>query len=172
MKLKRFLILAMIGGAAWTLRGQDAAQPIVDLRSKTNAPVASPTISPALPELSQLDEAFKQTSLGKDADEFRLRIEWRKLQNRVVNNPEVVAAKVAAEDARTDLEKRQRLRDYYNIYYGQMRALASSEDVRKALDASKAEHLALINQPRVRHLTDGSLPTPTPGRKHKKKDLP
>ena len=40
------------------------------------------------------------------------------------------------------------------------------------LDKVKAEHLALINQPRVRHETDGGLPTPTPGpseHEHKRK---
>jgi hypothetical protein len=73
----------------------------------------------------------------------------------VVNDPEVVAAKKAAESSRTDLEKRQRLRDYYNIYYERMKARAESPEMKIALDASKAAHLTLLNQSRVR-------PSPSP----------
>src|SRR5690349_147307 len=103
-----------------------------------------------VPELSQLDQVFKQTSLGKEADERRLHLEWRQLANRVVNDPEVIAAKKSAASARTDLEKRERLRTYYDIYYGKMRALASSSEMKKALDTLKNDHLSYINQPRVR----------------------
>ena len=97
-------------------RAQEAAQPTVDLATKaqeqnaaanpktTPAPTpASATELPDLPELSQLDEIFKQTSLGKTADEFRMRVEWRRLRNRVANDPEVVAARKASDASRTDL---------------------------------------------------------------------
>ena len=154
------------------VRGQDAAQPAVDLQSRdqqATVPVPTPANPPDVPELSKLDEAFKQTSLGKAADEYRLRIELRRLQNLVVNDPAVVSAKDAAEAARTDLGKRQRLRDYYNVYYGRVRSLTSNPETQAAVDKSKAEHLALLNQPRVRHETDGALPTPPPGKKPKKK---
>jgi hypothetical protein len=152
MKLTMLIVYALIG-ATFTLRGQDAAPAIVDLPTeKTQAPTPAPSPSaiPEVPELSQLDQAFKQSSLGKAADEYRVRVEWRRLQNRVVDEPDIVAAKAAAQSARTDLEKRDRLRDYYNIYYGRMRALASSDEMRKALDSFKAEHLKLLDQPRVR----------------------
>jgi hypothetical protein len=153
---------------------QDAAQPSVDVQPQPEQPaepaVPTPSGSPELPELSKLDEAFKQTSLGKAADEYRIRVEVRRLQNIVVNEPVVVAAKAAAETATTDLEKRQRLRDYYNIYYGRMRSLTSSPETRAAVDKTKGEHLALLNQPRVRHETDAGLPTPSPTRSpHKDK---
>src|SRR5207249_8273236 len=92
---------------------------------------------PNVPELSQLDEAFKQKSLGKEADQRRLHIEWRELKNRVVNDPSVRAAKAAALAARTDLEKRHRLRNYYNVYYDRMSALASSAEMKLALNAWK-----------------------------------
>src|SRR5882762_7909946 len=117
MKLIRLFVCA-IAGAALMARGQDAAQSTVDLHAKgnqENPSAATPAISPALPELSQLDEIFKQTSLGKTADEYRMRVEWRKLQNQVANDRSVVAAKKAAASARTDLEKRKRLGDYYKI---------------------------------------------------------
>jgi putative endonuclease len=154
------------------VRAQDAAQSSVDLQTRgeqSAVPTATPANPPDVPELSKLDEAFKQTSLGRAADEYRLRIEVRRLQNLVVNDPAVVAAKDAAESARTDLEKRQRLREYYNIYYGRMRALTSNAETQGAVDKVKAEHLVLLNQPRVRHETDGALPTPPPRKKHKKK---
>ena len=160
----------------WTLtsllRAQDAAPSSVDLQSRDEQspfPIATPANPPDVPELSKLDEAFKQTSLGKAADEYRLRIEMRRLQNLVVNDPAVLAAKDAAESARTDLEKRQRLRDYYNIYYGRMRSLTSNSETQEAVDKFKAAHLVLLNQPRVRHETDGPLPTPSPGKRHKHK---
>lgn len=153
-----------------TLCAQDATQPTVDLRPKTNeqnVPAATPPPTPALPELSQLDEAFNKTSLGKDADEFRQRVELRRLQNEVVNEPAVVAAKTAAASARTDLEKRQRLREYYNVYYGRMALHASNAEIRTALEKAKAEHLALLYQPRVRP-EPGISPT-VPPKKHKHK---
>jgi hypothetical protein len=176
LKIVPIIISGLLGSMALPARAQEAAN--VDLqphRSESkeqptaSPPEAVPTPSATVPELSEIDEVFKQTSLGKEADELRLRVEWRQLANRVVNDPEIVAAKKSVELAHTDLEKRQRLRAYYNIYYGKMRALASSTEMKTALDAVKTEHLSHINQPRVRHLSDGSLPTPTPTpHKHKK----
>jgi hypothetical protein len=171
MKLAPIAVFLMIIVPTLLLRGQDAAQPTVDLQPRNEEPAATPTNLPDVPELSKLDEAFKQSSLGKAADEYRLRIEVRRLQNLAVNDPAVVAAKAAAESARTDLEKRQRLRDYYNVYYGRMRSLTSNAETRAALDKFKTEHLVLLNQPNVRHETDGALPAPSPSRsahKHKK----
>ena len=150
MKLTMLIVCAVLGSTL-AFRGQDAAPAIVDLPTeKTQTPTPAPSPIPEVPELSQLDQAFKQTSLGKAADEYRVRVEWRRLQNRVIDEPDIVAAKAAVQSARTDLEKRDRLRDYYNVYYGRMRALASSDEMRKALDTFKAEHLKLLDQPRVR----------------------
>jgi hypothetical protein len=170
--LRNVAIFAILSGAAPISRGQDAAPSTVDLQSprdQPTVPAATPSNPPDVPELSKLDEAFKQTSLGKDADEFRLRVEVRKLQNLAVKDASVIAAKAAAGSARKDLEKRQRLRDYYNIYYDRMRALTSSAETKAALDKSKVAHLALLNQPRVRPETDAGLPTPPPKPKHKEK---
>src|SRR2546430_2539824 len=164
----------MLGGLALPLRGQDAAPRSVDLYSGQKQPAATPTSPPPpngpdVPELSQLDEAFKQPSLGKEGDERRLHIEWRQLKNQVVNDPEVRAAKTTAQAARTDLEKRNLLRDYYNVYYQRMSALASSPEMKLALQALETSHVADTSQPRVRHETDSSLATPTPKPGHKQK---
>ena len=117
-----------------------------------------PTI-PALPKtapaLSELDAAFQKSPLAQEAEEQRLHLEWRQLQNRTVHDPEVVAAKAATTTAKTDLEKRVLLRAYYNVYYAHMQALASSPEVKNYLNGKKAAVLANLAQPRVR-------PEPTP----------
>jgi hypothetical protein len=142
-----------------------------DLQSSSTQTTPAPAAAPeaTLPERAQIDEIFKQTSLGKEADERRLHIEWRQLQNQIVNEPDIVAAKRSAESARTDLEKRQLLRDYYDLYYGRMRVLARSAEMKTALDQVKIAHLTQTTQPRVRHETDAGLPTPSPTPKKKQK---
>lgn len=132
-----------------------------------STPKAAATAGPTIPERGQIDEIFKQTSLGKEADERRLHIEWRQLENQVVNDLDIVAAKRAAETARTDLEKRERMRDYYELYYGRMREMARSSEMRSALDQMKTSHLSQLSQGRVRHELE--LPTPTPTPKKQKK---
>jgi hypothetical protein len=150
-----------------TLRAhaQELAPSAVDLTKKPAEPnsapaAATPTPTPAselpdLPELSQLDEVFKQTSLGKTADEFRMHIEWRRLRNRVANDSEVIAAKKAADAARTDLEKRERIRQYYKVYYARMEALSDRPEIRAGLEDMKQKHIGLADQNRVR-------PSPSP----------
>jgi hypothetical protein len=160
------LLIALTGAA---LRAQDAATSNVDLGPKpTETPELAKQTPPEVPELSQLDQAFKQSSLGKAADEYRTRVEWRRLQNEAINDPAIIVAKKSADAARTDLEKRERLRDYYNIYYGRMRARASSAELKNAIDTFKAEHLKLLDQPRVRPSDDAPIPVSTPkkGKQH------
>ena len=172
LRIAVLLACALLLTSTGASHAQDAAPPTVDLQSRSDqaaVPAATPSNPPDVPELSKLDEAFKQTSLGKAADEYRLRIELRRLQNLVGNDGAVLAAKAEAESAGTDLEKRQRLRDYYNIYYGRMRSLTSNPETQAALEKFKAEHLVLLNQPNVRHETDGALPGPVRKRKQKSK---
>jgi hypothetical protein len=146
-------------------KAQDAAPAKVDLKPTPTpfpeelapGPAPAPSV-PQLPELSHLDEAFKHTSIGKEADENRQRIEIRTLQNRFADDPEIVAAKKNAEAARTDLEKRERLRAYYQLSYGRMRGSAAAEDTRKALDEEETAHLKLLDQPRVRPVPGGTIP--------------
>src|SRR5260370_14103837 len=113
----------------------------------------------------QIGRICKQALLGKEAYGRRLHLEWRELSKRLVSDPDVVAAKKAAQVAPTDLEKREKLRTYYNIYYGKMRALASSAELKAGLDRVKDAHLAYLNQPRVRPGPGAPSPTPTPERK-------
>jgi hypothetical protein len=168
MTLRVFAVAFLILAVLRSIYAQDAAPPKVDLRNEPELPAIDPSApapplapAPDVPELSQLDEAFKRTSIGKAADEFRERIEIRKLQNRVTNDEDIVAAKRYAEAAGTDLEKRDRLREYYDLYYGKMRRLASNDGTRKALDEQKDAHLKLLAQPRVRPVP-GASPPPVP----------
>jgi len=167
MKTNGLMIAALVGSMMPALHAQDTAPPSVDLYSEQQQPkVTNPTspepVVPNMPELSQLDDAFKPKSLGKEADAHRLHIEWRQLKNQVANDPLVRAAEAATHGARTDLEKRKLLRDYYNVYYERMSALASSTEMKLALESFKTGHLGALAQPRVRPSTDGSQPTPTP----------
>jgi hypothetical protein len=174
MKIAGLILLVLLGSTISILRAQVAAPPTVDLSSRKNQePVPTPTPtpppdspdlpgSPNVPEISQLDKIFKDTSLGKQGDDLRLHVEWRHLENQVVNDPDVIAARNAAQRARTDLEKRQRLRDYYNIYYGRMGTIAATAEVKAAVEAQKVMHVNQTKQPRVRPATDAPPPTPTP----------
>src|SRR6266704_6930987 len=182
----RALISTMVVGMSLIIRAQDAAPPSVDLYSGQTQPEATATPSsesngPELPEISQLDQTFsKPKSLGKDADALRVHVEWRQLKNRIANDPEVQTAKAYAQAARTDLERRNRLRAYYDIYYERMSALANTPEIKLALQELKASHQSLLAQPRVRPspTPEGATPTPTPSgtpapkkpaHKHKKK---
>jgi len=165
-----FAIILVSAGASLISHAQVATD-----ENLGSAPASPPlkqeaTAESKIPERSQIDEIFKQTSLGKEADERRLHIEWRQLANQVVNDPDIVAAKRSAGSARTDLEKRQRLRDYYELYYGRMRMLARSAEMKTALDQLKTAHLSQLTQAKVRHESDEGLPTPSPTPKKKQKD--
>jgi predicted nucleic acid-binding Zn ribbon protein len=168
-KLPLLILLVGFLNLIGFLDAQVATDPELQSRGPRETPLPTPTAEPTVPERAQIDEIFKQTSLGKEADERRLHIEWRSLQNRVVNEPDIVAAKRATETARTDLEKRQRLRDYYDLYYGRLRVLARSAEMKTALDQLKIAHVSQVTQARVRHETDSALPTPSPTPKKKKK---
>ena len=171
---------------ALVLRGQEAAPPSVDLFPEEEEEETSPTPppnGPELPELKKLDDSFKPKSLGKDADTLRIHALWRQLKNRTVNDPDVQAAKNYAQIARTDLEKRKRLRDYYDIYYRRMSALATTPELKLAMQALKDVHQRILDQPRVRPtatpvFSGTPSPTPTstpvkkkPKEKHKKKKI-
>jgi hypothetical protein len=167
MRIYGLIVSATLIGTALMLHGQDAAPPSVDLYEGQDqlepTPSPVPPNGPELPEISQLDQTFsKPRSLGKEADAARVQVEWRQLKNRTVNDPEVQAAKAYAQTARTDLEKRNRLRNYYNIYYERMSTLATTPEIKLALQALKTSHQGVLAQPRVRPTPDTSTPTPTP----------
>src|SRR6266566_7240674 len=173
MRIYGLIVSTILIGMALMLHGQDAAPPSVDLYEGQEqfepTPSPLPPNGPELPEISQLDQTFsKPRSLGKEADAARVHIEWRQLKNRTVNDPKVQAAKVYAQAARTDLEKRNRLREYYDIYYQRMSALATTPEIKLALQAIKTTHEGLLAQPRVRPTPPGS-PTPPPTKPVQKK---
>jgi hypothetical protein len=174
--MKRGLALLAISlavtGLKTNLPAQDAAQPEVSGSpaevEQTPPPLPSPI--PSLPELSTLDQAFNQTGLGKDADDNKMRIELRNLQNQVARDPEVLAAKAAAEAAPTDLEKREKLLEYYNLNYGLMARKASNSAQRAAIEQTRKEHVSMLAQPRVRPgVGESPVPTPKKKKKHPKK---
>ena len=168
MRIVSRIIVIIATGATSMSYGQVATDSGLQSTPSSATPVIpSATAEPTIPERSQIDQAFKQTSLGKDADERRMLIERRELANRVINDPDIVAAKRVAETARTDLEKRQRLRDYYELYYGRMKALARNADTKKALEQDRLTHISQTTQPRVRAVEDSGLPTPSPTPKKK-----
>jgi len=121
------------------------------------SPTPPPTEGPAprIPAIDELDQAFKQSSLGKAADEARLHSQWRELSNRIINHPDLVESRAQAGRAKTDLEKRHRLRAYYTMFYDRMRAQAGSPELKNYIDTHKAQYLALLAQNRVR-------PSPAP----------
>jgi len=160
MKIYGLIVLAGLAFSGLVMHGQEAAPPAVDLYEGQEQPEAEVTPSlepngPELPEIKQMDQIFKPRSLGTDADVIRVHIEWRQLKNRTVNDPAVQAAKAYAQAARTDLEKRNRLRQYYDIYYQRMSALATTPEIKLALQQLKSAHQNILAQPRVR-------PSPTP----------
>ena len=105
--------------------------------------------APNVPSIPQLDEGFKIGPVNQPAETRRLHAEWRKLRNRVENDPQIRAARVTAEKARTDLEKRKLLRRYYDLLYARMSALADP-GLRPYLKDRKNEAVATLPQPRVR----------------------
>jgi hypothetical protein len=182
MKIYGLIVSTALLIAALMMHGQEAAPPSVDLFPEEEDMTPSPAPNgPELPELKQLDDSFKPKSLGKDADALRVHVLWRELKNRTVNDPEVQAAKKYAQAARTDLEKRDRLRNYYDIYYQRMSALATTPELKLALQALKTDHQNILAQPRVRPSSTpepSGTPSPTPTstplkkkakEKHKKK---
>src|SRR5262244_1053591 len=130
--------IAGLMSAGWIVYGQDTAPPNLNV---PDIPVTTPIPATDVPDISQIDQIFKQSSLGKQGDEQRLHIEWRSIANEVANEPEVIAARAATREAHTDFEKRQRLRLYYNLYYNRMQAKATNPDIKQAIEDLKKSHL-------------------------------
>ena len=167
MRIGQLIVTIGVLCVANALHSQVATDSGLQSSSSPAPTVPRAAAEPTIPERSQIDQAFKQTSLGKDADERRMLIERRELANRVVNDPDIIAAKRAANSARTDLEKRQLLRSYYDLYYGRMRAMARNPETKKAIDQDRLAHISQTTQPRVRSVEDSGLPTPSPTPKKK-----
>jgi hypothetical protein len=127
---------------------------------------------PAAADLQMLNGLFKQSSLGKVADEYRLHLQMVRLETRIRNDAELQAERASAGRVPTDLEKRKRLKEYYHQYYDRLRTMADTPDLKTYLDTQEAGHVAQLAQPRVRPGTnpapDGAvakaLPTPVQAR--------
>ena len=117
------------------------------------APDSLPKI-PASPELQQLTEFFKKTSLGKVADEHRLHLQMAALETQIRNDKDLYALKATALKASTDLERRHWLKSYYELYFKKLRALATTPDLKAYLDAHEATSKLSLLQPKVRHESD------------------
>ena len=178
MKTYWLILLSVLLIAALIMRAQEAAPPSVDLfpeQEEEPSPTPPPN-GPELPDLKKLDDSFsKPKSLGKEAETLRIHALWRQLKNRTVNDPEVQAAKNYAQAARTDLEKRKRLRSYYEVYYQRMSVLATTPELKLALQALKDVHQNMLSQARVRPSptpepsgTPSPTPTSTPAKKKPK----
>jgi hypothetical protein len=160
MIAKFFLVAASMPMMAASVFAQAAVSSSTNAQ-ETATPQISPTPpptegpAPRIPSLDDLDQAFKQSSLGKAADEARLHAQWRELSNRIINHPDLVESRAHAGRAKTDLEKRHRLRAYYTMFYDRMRAQAGSPELKNYIDTHKAQYLALLAQNRVR-------PSPAP----------
>jgi hypothetical protein len=109
---------------------------------------------PQAPDLQQLNAIFKQSSLGKAADEARLHLQMAQLETRIRNDRELHVARAAADRMPTDLERRHQLRAYYRLYYSKLRALATTPELKTYLDLQENVHLWSLLQPKVRHETD------------------
>jgi hypothetical protein len=123
-------------------------------------PNTVPEPKKSVPSITELDAAFHQAPVIQAVEQQRLHLEWRKLKNRCSADPDVVAAKKAAEVAKTPLEKLNLTRDYYKIFYAHMQAVAPAPDVKAFLEQRKNETLNSLTQPRVR-------PEPSPPPKAK-----
>src|SRR5438045_7582086 len=150
-----FLIAASVPMIAGSLFAQAAVSSSTNPQESAT-PQPSPSVSesegvaPRIPAIDELDQTFKQTSLGKAADEARLHAQWRELSNRIINDPDLLAARTKADKMKTDLAKRQQLRLYYTMFYDRMRAQASSPELKDYIDTRKTQHLGSTAQNRVR----------------------
>jgi regulator of replication initiation timing len=128
----------------------------IEVEPSPLVPNMSPAPKKTIPTIQELDSAFQHSSLGAAVEEQRLHLEWRKLQNRVSDDPEVVAAKKEIHRARTDVEKRDLMRAYYKVFYAHMQALAETPEIKAYLEQKKNAAIGGLAQPHIR-------PEPTPG---------
>lgn len=122
----------------------------IEVEPSPLVPNTSATPKKNVPSISELDSAFGQSSLGKDVEEQRLRVEWRKLKNRVGQDADVLAAKKAIGSARTDVQKRDSMRAYYKLFFARMVAVADKPELKAYLEQKKTEIINSLAQPHVR----------------------
>ena len=111
-------------------------------------PSAPPTTIPG-GTLQELDEVLKPKPISEAADNYRKFVEWRKLRNRVQNDPILKAAAAAPDHARTDLEKRRLTARYFNMLFDKEIALGAPE-MKDYINDKRRAFLGALPQPRVR----------------------
>lgn len=176
------ILLLSIGGGAATLLAQSPAPNETSVQAATaemaasaaapspsaSAPVEPPSLIPpnilpppqslpkipSAPEIELLNSYFKQSSLGKAADAHRLHLQMVALEARIRNDEDLRALKASALQAPTDLERRHLLKDYYGLYFGKLRARATTPALKEYLAAQEATRKLTLLQPRVRHESD------------------
>ena len=116
-----------------------------------------------MPDLELLNAFFKQTSLGKAADDYRLHLQTAELETQIRNDQDLHALKAKAMQVSTDLERRHLLKAYYQLYYSKLRALTTAPDLVAYLTSQEAGYVASLLQPRVRHETDETTTAATAG---------
>src|SRR5256886_17714333 len=97
MIAKFFLIAASMPMIAASVFAQAAVSSSTNPQ-ESPAPQISPTPpqnegpAPRIPAIEELDQAFKQSSLGKAADEARLHAQWREPFHRMIYDRDLVGA--------------------------------------------------------------------------------
>lgn len=80
-------------------------------------------------------------------DEMKARIRLRELKTKVSREPKVVAALERANTARTDQEKRDALKDYYELFYTRIEKLDGS--LKKRVAEMRRQSINRLKQTRV-----------------------
>ena len=164
------ILLTVISQAQSPTPANLAAQPPATPSPSPSVPIEPPSLippnilpppgaeslpqMPGAPELEQLNALFKQSSLGKVADEARLHLQMAQLETRIRNDEDLRVARATADAMGTDLERRHRLKSYYHLYYDKLRSLATTPELKAYVDGQEAAHILLLLQPKVRHETD------------------
>src|SRR2546430_16189392 len=107
----RFFLIAVAMRIATTSLFAQAAVSSSTNPQESPAPQISPTPpqnegpAPRIPAIEELDQAFKQSSLGKAADEARLHAQWREVSNRLIHDPDFVEARAKSSKGKTEFGK-------------------------------------------------------------------
>ena len=143
--------------AALMMHGQEAAPPSVDLFPEQEEEEGSPTPppnGPELPGLKELDDSLGPSHWAKTPIRCRCMRCGGNGRIALVNDPDVRSAKKYAQAA-GQIGKAKTAPQLLRRYSQRMSALATTPELKLALQALKDVHQNMLNQPRVR-------PTPTP----------
>ena len=89
----------------------------------------------------------KRSKTETAADEIQQRVRFREVKTRALKDPAVQTEWERAHNMRTDYEKREALKSYFNRLYGRMRKIDGSLKKRIAVDEQRS--MARLSQTRV-----------------------